>query len=117
MPTKPSLRLYSSLYMALVQLLPQEIDSRLTNMALLMVGVIGAHSVQSGRLAAYIPLQIKKTSIVRRLERFLDNGAVRVRSWYEPIARWLVGAASVSGEVALVMDSSKVSAHHRLVLV
>src|SRR5215470_3058839 len=117
MQAKPSVRLYSNVYLALVQLLPSEIDSRLTNMALLMVGIIGAHSVQSGRLAAYIPLHIKKASIVRRLERFLDNGAVRVRSWYEPIARWLVQAASVTGEIALVWDSTKVSAHHRLVLV
>src|SRR5260221_12913024 len=62
-------------------------------------------------------LYIKKLSIVRRMERFLDNGAIRVRSWYEPIACWLIQAASVSGELALVWDSTKVSAHHRLVLV
>src|SRR5262249_41015665 len=68
-------------------------------------------------LAAYVPLHIKKQSIVRRPERFLDNGAVRVRSWYEPIAGWLIQAASVTGEMALVIDSTKVSAHHRLVLV
>src|SRR6266851_5659394 len=117
MPVKPSQRLYSSVYLALVQLLPKECDSRLTNMALLMVGIVGAHSVQTGRLAAYIPLHIKKLSIVRRMERFLDNGAIRVRSWYEPLAYWLIQAASVSGEIALVWDSTKVSAHHRLVLI
>jgi hypothetical protein len=105
------------MYLALTQLLPSEIDSRLTNMAFLMLGIFGARSVQTGRLAAYIPLHIKKPSIVRRMERFLDNDAVRVRSWYEPIARWLVSAAGVSGEIALVWDSTKVSAHHRLVLV
>src|ERR1051325_3291824 len=117
MQVKPSLRIYSSVYLALAQLLPMECDSRLTNMAFLMVGIVGAHSVQTGRLAAYIPLHIKKLSIVRRMERFLDNGAVRVRSWYEPIAMWLIQAASVTGELALVWDSTKVSAHHRLVLV
>ena len=114
---KPSQRIYSSVYLALVQLLPNECDSRLTNMAFLMVGIVGAHSIQTGRLAAYIPLHIKKLSIVRRMERFLDNRAVRVRSWYEPLACWLIQAASVSGEIALVWDSTKVSAHHRLVLV
>lgn len=117
MQQKPSLRLYSSVYLALVQLLPEEVDSRLTNMALLMVGIFGSRSVQTGRLAANVPLHIKKQSIVRRLERFLDNGAVRVRRWYAPIAGWLIQAASVSGEVALVWDSTKVSAHHRLLLV
>ncbi len=117
MQPKPSLRLYTNVYLALVQLLPTEIDSRLTNMAFLMIGIFGAHSVQTGKLAASIPLYIKKLSIVRRMERFLDNGAVRVRSWYEPIARWLIQAASVTGELSLVWDSTKVSAHHRLVLV
>jgi hypothetical protein len=82
-----------------------------------MLGIFGARSVRTGRLAAYIPLHIKKPSIVRRMERFLDNGAVRVRTWYEPVARWLAQAASVTGEIALVWDSTKVSTHHRLVLV
>src|SRR5260221_7647227 len=117
MQPKPSLRLYTNVYLALVQLLPTEIDSRLTNMALLMVGIFGSRSVQTGRLAAYIPLHIKKSSIVRRMERFLDNGAVQVQTWYEPIARWLIQSACISGELALVWDSTKVSAHHRLVLV
>src|SRR5258708_21504424 len=117
MQAKPSQRMYSSVYLALVQLLPKEVDSRLTNMAFLMIGIFGAHSVQTGKLAASIPLHIKKLSIVRRMERFLDNGAVRVRSWYEPIARWLIQAASVRGELALGWDSTKVSAHHRLGLV
>jgi hypothetical protein len=74
-------------------------------MALLMVGIFGARSVQTGRLAAYIPLHIKKLSIVRRMERFLDNGAVQVRAWYGPIARWLMSAASVAGEITLVLES------------
>jgi hypothetical protein len=40
-----------------------------------------------------------------------------VRSWYAPIASWLVSTAGVTGEIAFVLDSTKVSAHHRLVLV
>ena len=117
MQLQPFQRLYSSLYLAIVQLLPEDWDSRVVNMVYLMMGILGARSVQTGRLAAYIPLRVKKLSIVRRMERFLDNGAVRVRAWYEPIARWLVSAASVTGEVALVLDSTKVSPHHRLVMV
>jgi hypothetical protein len=86
--------MYSKVYLALTQLLPEEVDSRLTNMAFLMIGILGAHSVLTGRLAAHIPVHVKKPSLVRRMERFLDNGAVRVRTWYEPIARWLIQAAS-----------------------
>ncbi len=62
--------MYSNVYLALAQLLPQEVDTRLTNMAFLMIGIFGAHSVQTGKLAASIPLHIKKLSIVRRMERF-----------------------------------------------
>ena len=69
MQAKPSQRMYSSVYLALVQLLPQEVDSRVTNRAFLMVRIFGAHSVQTGKLAACIPLHIKKLSSVRRMER------------------------------------------------
>src|SRR5258708_37075255 len=114
MQPKPSLRLYTNVYLALVQLLPTEIDSRLTNMALLMVGIFGARSVQTGRLAAYIPLHIKKTSIVGRLERFLDNGEGQVRSWYEPVALCLSQVPRVTGCMPLACASTKLSGVHRL---
>src|SRR5258708_35341684 len=99
MQAKPSQRMYSNVYLALAQLLPQEVDSRLANMALLMVGIFGAHSVQTGKLAACIPLHIKKLSIVRRMKRFLVNGRVRVRIWCEPITRWLIKAAHVTARI------------------
>src|SRR5258708_13566602 len=102
MEMKRSQRIYSSVYLALAQLLPNECDSRLTNMAFLMVGIVGAHSVQTGRLAAYIPLHIKKLSIVRRMERFLDNGAIRRRSWYAPIPSWLIQSHRLPVDLALV---------------
>src|SRR5260370_40789460 len=99
MQAKPSQRLYSSVYLALVQLLPKEVDSRLTHMAFLMIGIFGAHSVQTGKLAASIPLHIKKLSIVQRLKRFLDTAAVRERRWDEPIARCLLQAPRAMGEL------------------
>jgi hypothetical protein len=81
----------------------------------LMMGIWGAQSVQTGRIGTYMPVAAKKMSIVRRLERFLDNGAVR--RWYEPIAVSILTAASVAGEIDLVLDTTKVSAHHRLLIV
>jgi hypothetical protein len=83
----------------------------------LMLGILGARSVQTGRLAAYIPVAVKTQSLVRRMERFLGNGAVNVRVWYGPVARQLLQAASVAGEVQRVFDTTKVSAHHRLLMV
>src|SRR5579859_2017814 len=117
MRLQPFQRVYGSLYLRLVQLWPEECDSRIVNMVYVLMGMWGARSVQTGRIAAYIPLRAKKMSIVRRLERFLDNGGVRVRAWYKPIALGMIAAASVAGEIHLVMDTTKVSAHHRLLMI
>lgn len=117
MQLQPFQRLYGSLYQRLVQLWPDEWDSRIVNRVYLLMGIWGARSVLTGRIAAYIPLRIKKQSIVRRLERFLDNGGVRVREWYEPVARGIIAAASVVDEIHLVLDTTKVSAHHRRLIV
>jgi hypothetical protein len=117
MQLQPFQRLYGSLYLALVQLWPDECDSRIVNMAYLLMGIWEARSVQIGRIAAHVPVASKKMSIVRRLERFLSNSAVRVRDWYEPIAREMIEAASVVGDLDLVLDTTKVSSHHRLLMV
>lgn len=113
----PRSQLYRSLYERLMTLRPDEMDSRLTNMVYLMMGIFLSRSVQTGRLASRIPLRVKRLSIVRRMERFLDNGAVRVRDWYAPIARDLLAAASASGQVALIIDGTKVSFGHQLLMV
>lgn len=109
--------LYRSLYSRLIRLLPTECDSRVTNMVYLMMGIFLAKKVQTGEIATKIPVRAKRMSIVRRLERFLDNGAVRVRAWYEAVAVDLLRAAAVSGQVALIIDATKVSFHHQLILV
>jgi len=71
--------LYRSLYTRLVKLLPNECDSRVMNMVYLMMGIFLAKQVQTGVIATKVPLRVKRVSIVRRLERFLANGAVHVR--------------------------------------
>ncbi len=113
----PPGQLYRSLYARLVMLLPQEVDSRLTNMVYLMMGIFLSESVQTGRMASRIPLRVKRLSIVRRLERFLDNPGVRVRDWYKEVARDLLKKASASGVIQLIIDGSKVSFGHQLLLV
>src|ERR1043166_9397193 len=110
-------RLYSNLYRCLIQALPDQCDSRITNLALLMMGIVKGQSVQVGKIAAHLPIRAKKQNLIRRLERFLDNGAVQVRAWYESVAKDLLVAASVAGEVHLIIDSTKVSFNHQLLLV
>lgn len=109
--------LYRSLYSRLIKLLPQECDSRVTNMVYLMMGIFLAKKVQTGVIATKIPVRAKRVSIMRRLERFLDNKAVRVRAWYETVSVGLLSAAAASGQVHLIIDATKVSFHHQLVLV
>jgi hypothetical protein len=109
--------LYRSLYGRLIQLLPEECDSRVTNLVYLMMGIFLSKKVQTGVIATKVPLRVKRPSIIRRLERFLDNGGVRVRAWYESVAVSLLQAAAVSGKLILIIDGTKVSFHHQLLMV
>lgn len=113
----PPPALYRSLYTRLIELLPQECDSRVTNLVFLMMGIFLAKQVQTGVIASKVPVRAKRPSIVRRLERFLDNPAVRVRAWYKPVAVGLLQAARTSGQVRLIIDATKVSFHHQLLMV
>lgn len=109
--------LYRSLHEYLVQRIPDDCDSRLTNLIWLMMGMFQARSVQLNLAARKVPIRAKKLSIVRRFERFLKNDAVRVRDWYHPFASSLLQAAAVVGNVRLIVDASKVSHGHRLLMV
>lgn len=100
-----------------LQWLPDDCDTRLTNLIWLMYGMLKACSVQLNLVARHVPVRAKKLSIVKRLERFLNNAAVRVRPWYRPVARQLLSAASSSGQVRLVIDGSKVAFGFQLVMV
>jgi len=109
--------LYRSLHEYLVQRIPDECDSRLTNLIWMMMGMFQARSVQLNAAARKVPIRAKKLSIVRRFERFLKNKAVRVRDWYHPFASSLLQAAAVGGKIRLIIDASKVSHGHRLLMV
>ena len=70
------------------------------------------------KVAGKIPGSAKLVSITRRLSRFLDNPAVQVREWYEPIARpWLQAQWHCLGEIRLIVDGTKVGFGHQLLLV
>jgi hypothetical protein len=109
--------LYQTWQRRVKQLAPQACASQLANLQWLIVGMYLSRSVYLSRIACKLPIRAKKWSLERRLRRFLDNGAVRVRPWYAPTARWLLHSAASGGHVHLVLDSTKVSGHHRLVMV
>jgi hypothetical protein len=61
--------------------------------------------VHLSRIASKIPSKAKLLSTVRRITRWLDNAALRVREWYEPIARALLEhAAQTVGEIRLIKE-------------
>jgi DDE family transposase len=117
MPTVPIPHLYRSLHSYLLQRIPDDCDTRLTNLIFLMMGIFQSRSVQLNLIARKMPIRAKKLSIVKRLARFLDNADVRVREWYHPFADVLLRSAAAAGQVHLVIDATKVAFGFRLVMV
>jgi hypothetical protein len=111
-------RVYHTSLQQLQQLHPHQRITRLRTLAALMAGILLAKSVHLAHIALRIPGKATERSIVRRLERLLDNPALRVRPLYEPFARaWLLAQARSTAQVRLIIDASKVSFSHRLVMV
>jgi hypothetical protein len=70
------------------------------------------------KVAMKIPGNATLVSITRRLSRFLDNPAIRVREWYEPVARnWLTVMAESVGEIRLIFDATHVGFGHQWLMV
>ena len=109
--------LYRSLHEYLMQRIPDECESRLTNLIWLMMGIFQARSVQLKLAARKVPIRAKQLSIVKRFGRFVNNGQVRVREWYCPFASGMLRLAAVGGCIRLIIDATKVSAGHRLLMV
>ena len=100
------------------ELHPQLRVTQVQNFAWLMLGIYQSRSVHLSRIAGKIPGQAKLLSITRRLSRFLDNPALRVRQWYKPVAlEWLQAQLANVGEVRLIVDGTKVGFAHQLLMV
>lgn len=90
--------------------------TRKRNFIWLLVGLYQSRSVHLSKIAEKIPGLSCLPSRVRRIQRFLENRAVRVRDWYEPVAKRVLQRLG-SGAVRLILDSSKVGFGHQLLLV
>ena len=110
-------RLYGMWRERLAQLIPDHCESRLMNMLCLIVGMYEAKSVHISHIAARLPIRAKRASLDKRLRRFLNNPAVRVRDWYQGVATDLLARAAVSGTVHLIIDCTKVSFGHQMLMV
>jgi hypothetical protein len=95
---------------------PGERKNRIRSFNWLLVGLYESRSVHLSKVAEKIPGQAYLPSVTRRMRRLLDNPAIRVRAWYEPIAQGIIQRLA-DGEIRLIVDGSKVGFGHQLLLV
>jgi len=82
--------LYHTWIARIRELRPQQRITQVRNFVWLIIGIYQSRSVHISKIAGKIPGQAKLLSNARRLTRLLNNPAIQVREWYEPIARqWL----------------------------
>lgn len=113
----PLQRVYQIWRERLSQMSTHLCHSQANNLVWLVVGLYLSRSVHLSHIARKLPFRAQKLSIERRFRRFLDNPAIRVRPLYEATARQLLQSAGQGGPIALVIDSSKISFGHRLLMV
>ena len=122
----PINQLYDTWMRRICELRPGQRITQVRNFVWLMIGIYQSRSVHLSKIAGKIPGPAKLVSVTRRLNRFLDNGdwrgaptlAIRVREWYEPIAReWLQAQWQCLREIRLIVDCTKVGFGHQLLMI
>jgi hypothetical protein len=77
----PSNQIYHTWVKRILQCRPTERITRVRNLAHLLTGIWASKSVHLSHIATKIPSGATLPSVTRRLARFLDNPALRVREW------------------------------------
>jgi hypothetical protein len=114
----PINQLYDTWKMRIMELRPGQRITQIRAFVWLMIGIYLSRSVCMSKIACKMPGKAKLTSATRRLSRLLDNPAIRVREWYEPIARrWLEAQCRCMGEIHLMVDGTRVGCGHQLLMV
>lgn len=113
----PANRLYHTWIDQIRQLCTQGRKTLIHNFVWLMIGIYLSNKVHLSKVADKIPGRAKLNSTVQRLRRLLMNKGIRVRQWYDPIAEELLRSQAQHGQVRLIVDCSKVSFHHQLLMV
>ena len=114
----PINQLYDTWKMRIMELRPVQRITQIRAFTWLIIGIYLSRSVCMSRVAGKIPGEAKLTSATWRLSRLLDNPAIRVRAWYEPIAReWLEAQFRCNREIRLIIDGTKIGFGHQLLIV
>lgn len=111
------IRFHNKMIRKIENIIPTGHAYRTRNLAWFLTGIFHSKSVHLSKIANKIPGVTQRLSHVRRLSRFLNNGDVRVRQWYRPMAEQLLQSASDSGEVRLIIDATKIAQNHQLLMV
>ena len=113
-----SIKVYHTWFSRIRQQRPNERKPCVRNMAWLMTGILLSRSVHLSKIADKIPGKAALNSTIRRLSRLLEGAGVRVRSWYEPVARDLLDSqANSSRQIRLIVDGTKVGFRHQLLMI
>src|SRR5215211_2760527 len=103
----PIKQMYGTWIRRICELRPTQRITQVRNFVWLVVGIYHSRCVHLSKIAGKVPGAAKNLSTVRRLNRLLDNPAIQVRAWYEPIARqWLKAQLAWLGEVRLIVDGT-----------
>jgi hypothetical protein len=111
------IRLYHTFLARIRHRIPTGHAYRARNLAWLMTGIYHSKSVHLSKIANKIPGKAQRESRTRRLLRFVDNAAVRVRDWYRPVAVYLLQAAAKTGQIRLIIDATQVAQNYQLLIV
>jgi hypothetical protein len=82
----------------------------------LLIGIYLSRKVHLSLIANKIPGRAKLPSKVQRLRRLL-LGPIYVRKWYDPLAEELLESQAQHGPIRLIVDGTRVSFHHQLLMV
>lgn len=114
----PIIKLYRTWKEQICALRPHQRITQIQNFAWMMVGIYQSRSVHLSKIAGKVLGNAKLLSTVRRFERFLDNPAIEVRTWYEPIAKqWIAAQWQHFREIRLIVDGTKVGFGHQWLMV
>ena len=105
----PINQLYDTWMRRICELRPGQRITQVRNFVWLMIGIYQSRSVHLSKIAGKILGPAKLVSITRRLSRFPDNPAIRVREWLQAQGHCL-------GEICLMVDCTKVGFGHQLLM-
>ena len=97
--------------------LPTQRKTQRGKLALLVATMLHARSANLMALAASLPLATERADMrYQWIARFIDNGRVVCDAVMEPFAREVLAKAAMAGRVTLIMDQTKASDRHQILM-